>query len=245
MLHLTTQLHIALFLFSTTSLPLTTAQNTVSGSGRAERYWDCCKPDCSWVEHSPSNQPSAICDAGNNHLTDFTERSSCGGGGAYACANQSPWALNDTFSYGYAGVFLIGHAQPAWCCACYELTFDSGKLEGKRMIVQAHNSGFDLLTVNRFALAVSIKGRTGWRMYKLLISRQIPGGNTSYNGACAKQYGVPNSVFGVDGKGVQSLDDCENLPEVLQPGCRWRFGWFEDESYPTYVPNPSAPHDIP
>jgi hypothetical protein len=167
MLHLIAQLHIALLLFST-SLPPIAAQNTVSGSGIAERYWDCCKPDCSWEEHSPSNQPSAICDASNNPLTDFTVRSSCGGGGAYACANQSPWALNDTFSYGYSGVFLIGHAQPAWCCACYELVFDSGKVRGKRMIVQAHNSGFDLLTANRFALAVSAHGGRGRRGYRPL-----------------------------------------------------------------------------
>ncbi len=30
------------------------------------------------------------------------------------------------------------------CCACYELTFTSGPVKGKKMIVQATNTGGDL-----------------------------------------------------------------------------------------------------
>lgn len=126
----------------------------VSGHAVTERYWDCCKPDCSWPARADFNQPAQVCNADNNPLTDFNVASSCGGGSSYQCANQHPWAVNDTFSYGFAGVYLMEKLRDSWCCACYELTFTSGEVKGKKMVVQAHNSGFDMLTANRFALAV-------------------------------------------------------------------------------------------
>ncbi|KAK2765142.1 hypothetical protein FQN54_008841 [Arachnomyces sp. PD_36] len=184
-----------------------------TGSGITQRYWDCCKPDCSWPAKASVNQPVAICDNKNNPLTDFNTGSSCGGGETYPCADQLPWAVNDTFSYGYAGLFLMDHASDAWCCACYELTFTSGDVKGQKMVVQAHNSGFDLTTANRFSLAV-------------------PGGNTSYANACSKQYGVEESVFGVENKGVESRKDCDALPEALREGCYWRFDWFKNADRP-------------
>ena len=137
------------------------ASVNVTGQAITEKYWDCCKPDCSWEAKADVNQPVAVCDNNNDPLADFNSGSSCGGGDAYPCADQTPWAVNDTFSYGYAGVFLMDHASDAWCCACYELTFTSGAVEGQKMIVQAHNSGFDLLTSNRFTFAV--------RTYPILI----------------------------------------------------------------------------
>jgi hypothetical protein len=141
---------LALLVFPTACL----AQNTRAGVGVAERYWDCCKPDCTWAARADFNQPVRVCDIEDKPLSNDNLPSGCGGGPSYACSNQSPWAVNSTFSYGYAGVFLIGRAADSWCCSCYELTFTSGRVAGKKMVVQAHNSGFDLLTANRFALAV-------------------------------------------------------------------------------------------
>jgi hypothetical protein len=148
-------LPLLLFLLFSLLSPTCLAQNTRSGVGNAERYWDCCKPDCAWPERGPLNQPIRTCSAEGEPHTDANLGSACGGGPSYPCSDQSPWAINDTLSYGFAGVFLMGRAADSWCCACYELTFTSGKVVGKKMIVQAHNSGFDLLTTNRFALAVS------------------------------------------------------------------------------------------
>jgi hypothetical protein len=34
--------------------------------------------------------------------------------------------------------------------------------------------------------------------------------------------------------GVSSSDDCENLPDNLKAGCKWRFDWFQDASFPRY-----------
>jgi hypothetical protein len=131
-------------------------------------------------------------------------------------------------------MFLEGHASNSWCCSCYELVFTSGVVKGKRMIVQAHNSGFDMLTANRFGLAVCLFVLLHPDSCSQLDADfpQIPGGNTSFAGACARQYGVNNSVFGEENNGVSSIDDCDQLPEILKPGCRWRFEWFQNADRP-------------
>lgn len=64
---------------------------------------------------------------------------------------------------------------------------------------------------------------------------QVPGGNTSYANACAKQFDVPGSVFGEKNEGVSSRDDCDNLPKNLREGCRWQFDWFKNADRPEYV----------
>lgn len=53
------------------------------------------------------------------------------------CSDQSPFAVTDDLAYGYAAVNIAGGSEASWCCACYELTFTSTVLAGKKMIVQA------------------------------------------------------------------------------------------------------------
>lgn len=62
-------------------------------------------------------------------------------------------AISSTLSYGYAAVKLAGKQESDWCCACYELTFTSGPVAGKKMVVQATNTGGDLGD-NHFDLAI-------------------------------------------------------------------------------------------
>lgn len=143
-----------LFLLSTSQASSAEESVLVSGHAITDRYFDCCKPDCGWLSRADVNQPVQICDRNNEPFSETEEGSSCGGGPSYPCYDQVPWAVNDTFSYGFAGVYLKKKLRDTWCCACYELTFTSGEVKGKKMVVQAHNSGFDLLTTNRFALAV-------------------------------------------------------------------------------------------
>ena len=66
------------------------------------------------------------------------------------CSDQSPWAVSDDLAYGFAAV---NSASPN-CCACYQLTFTSGAIKGKKMIVQATNTGSDVGST-QFDLAVS------------------------------------------------------------------------------------------
>jgi hypothetical protein len=53
--------------------------------------------------------------------------------------------------------------------------------------------------------------------------------------ACASQYGVDQSVFGSSLTGVSSKEQCQNLPEVLRPGCQFRFDWMKGETFQSYV----------
>ena len=73
------------------------------------------------------------------------------------CSSQSPWAVNDSLAYGFAAVNIAGGTESSWCCACYELTFTSGTVAGKKMIVQTTNTGGDLGD-NHFDLSVSPPG---------------------------------------------------------------------------------------
>ncbi len=63
---------------------------------------------------------------------------------AFVCTSQQPWAVNDNLAYGFAAAKLSGIGEWDWCCACYELTFTSGPVNQKKMVVQVTNTGGDL-----------------------------------------------------------------------------------------------------
>lgn len=137
---------------------LVRAQLNITGETVTTRFWDCCKPSCSWKGKADFNRPVQDCDKDDKPSPNIDVGTGCGeGGGAYICNDQQPWAVNDTFSYGFAGVFITGHPETEsfWCCACYQLNFTSDPIKGKTMIVQASNTAYDVKTTNRFSLAVS------------------------------------------------------------------------------------------
>lgn len=127
-----------------------------SGTGKTTRYWDCCKASCGWkgkATLASGSNPVGSCDAKDNLLTNYDAKSGCNSGVAYMCSNQSPWAVSETLAYGFAATTISGGKEASWCCACYELTFTSGAVAGKKMIVQATNTGGDL-AANQFDIAV-------------------------------------------------------------------------------------------
>ncbi|CAE6384578.1 unnamed protein product [Rhizoctonia solani] len=103
-----------------------TLVNGQSGTGATTRYWDCCKGSCAWSGKASVSAPVRTCDKSNNPLSDYNAQSGCGSGPAYACSNNSPWAVNDNLAYGFSAVKLQGGTEASWCCQCYELTFTSG-----------------------------------------------------------------------------------------------------------------------
>lgn len=125
-----------------------------TGNTITTRFWDCCKPSCSWKGKAGFSQPVQTCAKDESYLSDFSAGTGCKGGKAYSCSDQQPWAVNDTFSYGFAGIFIQGHVEDFWCCACYRLDFTSEPLLGKSMIIQASNTAYDVSSSNRFSLAV-------------------------------------------------------------------------------------------
>jgi hypothetical protein len=61
--------------------------------------------------------------------------------------------VSNDLAYGFAGVNLASSNESAWCCSCYSLTFTSGPVNGKKMVVQVVNSGNDLGN-DQFDLAI-------------------------------------------------------------------------------------------
>ncbi|SPO02240.1 related to Endoglucanase-5 [Cephalotrichum gorgonifer] len=187
----------------------------VSGSGATTRYWDCCKPSCAWPgKGSLAQGPLGTCDRSDNPLSDGgSTRSGCdSGGSAYMCSSHSPWAVDDNTAYGWAAVRINGQTENDWCCACYELTFTGGPVNGKKMIVQATNTGGDL-GQNHFDIA-------------------MPGGGVGIFNGCTDQWGSPANGWGDRYGGIHSRSECDGFPEKLKPGCYWRFDWFGNADNP-------------
>ncbi|KAF9024243.1 glycoside hydrolase family 45 protein [Hymenopellis radicata] len=181
-------------------------------TGQTTRYWDCCKPSCAWSGKASVSKPVLTCDRNQNALTDPNVKSGCDGGTAFACANNSPWAVDDNTAYGFAAVRINGGTEASWCCACYELTFTSTSIAGKKMIVQATNTGGDLGS-NHFDL-------------------MIPGGGVgAFAQGCPAQYGSWNG--GATYGGVSSRAGCDSLPAAVREGCYFRFDWFQGADNPS------------
>ncbi|KAE9547468.1 hypothetical protein FO519_009318, partial [Halicephalobus sp. NKZ332] len=190
------------------------ASGGFSGSGKTTRYWDCCKPSCSWNgKSSHVSRPVFACDAHGHKLTDMNVQSGCNGGSAYMCNDQTPWAVNDHLSYGFAAASLIGGSEDRMCCTCMRLTFTSGPVAGKQMIVQLTNTGGDLSN-NHFDLA-------------------IPGGGFGiFTQGCPREFGHGFN-WGAQYGGISNAAQCNGLPNVLRAGCFWRFNWFKNADNPS------------
>ncbi|KAK6003173.1 hypothetical protein QM012_001018 [Aureobasidium pullulans] len=180
-------------------------------TGKTTRYWDCCKGSCAWPGKADVSAPITTCDKNDNPLTDANTASACDGGSAYMCSDQSPWAVSDDLAYGFAAANIAGGSEESWCCSCYKLTFTTTSIAGKTMIVQATNTGGDLGS-NQFDLA-------------------IPGGGVGIFNACTDEWNAPSSGWGAQYGGI-STNTCSTFPKALQPGCGFRFDWFENADNP-------------
>ncbi|KAK4626309.1 Endoglucanase [Fulvia fulva] len=174
---------------------------------------DCCKGSCAWPGKADVSQPVTTCDKNDQPITDIDAKSGCDGGDAYMCSSQSPWVVSDSLAYGFAAVSAPGGSESSICCACYELTFTSTSIAGKKMIVQATNTGSDV-GEGQFDLA-------------------MPGGGVGQFNGCDTEWGAPSGGWGQQYGGISS-NSCSSFPTALQPGCNFRFGdWFEGADNPT------------
>ncbi|KAF8905707.1 RlpA-like double-psi beta-barrel-protein domain-containing protein-containing protein [Mucidula mucida] len=194
------------------------AVGTCTQSRTTTRYWDCCKPSCAWSNEAPVNTTVRTWDANQNVHSDPNSGTVCDGGPSFACANNSPWAVDENMAYGFAETHISGGTESSWCCACYKLTFTSTSIAGKTMVVQSSNNGEDL----------------GSDQFDL----QIPGGGIGiFTSGCSAQY---ESWDGVSG-GVSSIEECYNLPQAescffLIPNRQSAvINWFENADNPTMM----------
>ena len=183
-----------------------------SGTGHTTRYWDCCKPSCSWSGKANVNSPVKACLADGVTAADVNAQSGCNGGNSYMCSNQQPFAVNSTLAYGFAAASMIGAGESDLCCSCGLLNFNSGAPAGKQMVVQITNTGSDLYS-NHFDIA-------------------MPGGGFGIFNGCVNQWNVSADKWGQTYGGVSSADQCNNLPSQLQKGCDWRWDFLNGGDNP-------------
>lgn len=236
----------------------------VSGgqNGWGSRYWDCCKPHCSWPDktsHYAANcgidgktQIPCFKEVGNEHWTGLEgTKSGCEQDGvAFMCYSHVPFAVCKDLSYGFAAVPAGNDA----CGKCFQIQFDGGfrhgepkkahtMVKGKTMIVMASNIGHDV----------------GGGQFDLMI----PGGGLgAFRNGCARQWNVDVNNEAVVGKGnggftsycqeklgwdadPEDIKDCvrnmcDNLfgkdPSLhdLWEGCIWYVDWMHAVDNPTF-----------
>lgn len=191
----------------------------MTGDGVTTRYWDCSKPSCCWYENLPSTvkNPARSCDIDGNTTVSPHWQSSCEPGAeppvSYMCSDQQPYIVNSTLSYGFAAASFTGGNDTSKCCSCMLLSF-KGQLEGKHHLVQITNTGGDL-TYNQFDLS-----NPGGGVGLCLVS-------------CHQQWGTQPEGWGERYGGISKEEECKELPEVLQPGCRWRWEFLEGVDNPS------------
>jgi hypothetical protein len=183
--------------------PLNAGLVTGLPHGTSTRFWDCAKPSCAWPGRAPGAVRACAFD-GTTVIYDPNAVSVVDGGPACACDDSHPRVSADDpgLSYGTAAV-----ADERMCGRCFELTFTTDPVVGKRMVVMVVNTGADLRP-GQFDIA-------------------IPGGGVGAMDGCAAQHGA-GAEWGDTYGGVASAGLCDALPCGLRRGCRWRFDWFAD-----------------
>lgn len=211
--------------------------------GYATRFWDCCKPHCGWSANLPNGIDALpSCSISDQPQSSRLVPSSCNGGDAYMCTTLTPFAVTETLAYGFAAT-----ANGDICGRCYQLDFTgqsynspndpgSAALNGKTMIVQAINIGYDV----------------AGGQFDLLI----PGGGVGIFNACSDQWGISSDELGAQYGGLLSqckqeigynatrsqyksclINKCDNVFGArglteMQQGCRWHAQWLEAADNP-------------
>ena len=190
------------------------AQAAAPETAQTTRYWDCCKPSAAWPgKASFKAGPIKSCAKDGKTVVDANTPNACSGGSSYMCGSQQPWAVDANLAYGFAAVRLAGKTEGETACACYELKFTNGPVANKTLVVQSIGNG----------------SNPNGNNFELLI----PGGGVGIFNGCQSQYGAPADGWGSRYGGISSQADCSKLPADLQPGCNWRFGWFQNANNPS------------
>ncbi|KAL1517951.1 hypothetical protein ABEB36_001647 [Hypothenemus hampei] len=192
-----------------------------SGDCTTSRYWDCCKPTCSWVGNTDTSVgPVKSCAIDGASDIDGNTQSGCeSDGNAYMCTAQTGVIVNSTFAYGFAAAAFISPPENM-CCTCFLVTFlkgEWGDCSDKKMIVQITNTG----------------GSSSTNSTENNIEIAIPGGGVGYfTQGCKKQWNAPDQGWGDQYGGVWTEEECNELPTELQAGCKFRWTFLNGCSNP-------------
>ena len=165
------------------------------GSGWATRYWDCCKPSCSWQENAGGKLSKQCTNKGRTNDTNWGNGSVCdGGGSAMACISQIPFTVSGCSDMGFAFA-AVPASNGGQCGKCFQLTFtgaghynstnsNTNAIKGKKLIIMVTNVGHD---VEQGQFDIMIPG----------------GGVGAFNGCSSMGWGNQGQQYG----GL--LSDCE------------------------------------
>lgn len=208
-------------------------------TGYTTRFWDCCKPSCSWPGNVGGRNPVKSCNQ-QNQSTGSSTQSACSGGGAFACWDMAPWAVSDTLAYGYAAF------NGSQCGQCFELKFTGQSNSG------ANEAGSAYLCGKTMIVQVINIGNIAQGQFDLMI----PGGGVGQFNACSNQWGASGSALGEQYGGIQltcqrqnneltarkacTLTACNNLfknsnQASLLAGCKWGVDWLSAADNPKVV----------
>jgi hypothetical protein len=199
---------------------------TNGSDGWASRYWDCCKPSCSWPENAGGKTPVAICSQDNAKMSDAKAQSACNGGSAYVCWDMAPWAVSDNVAYGFAAF----NGVP--CGTCYQIQFTGGTHNGKAESCKA-------LSGKTMFVQVTNIGGIGQGQFDIMV----PGGGVGDFDACTKQWGSSDlgaryggflSACNGDKSCVQTK--CNTVfasKPTLKAACNWFVDWYGAADNPT------------
>jgi len=191
-------------------------------TGWSSRYWDACKPHCSWLSSVDTTSEAAYqaggtvarnCNIHDVEVPAFTlghavqdywmgyegTNSACvnnNAGGTYTCTDMAPIKVTDNLSYGY--VAAPGAQFGGGCGKCFHLQFNGGNHAND--VKETHLA---LKGKHMIVMASNIGYDVEAGQYDMLV----PGGGVGAFNALSTQIGVPASGLGANGGGF--LTECQ------------------------------------
>ena len=191
-------------------------------TGWSSRYWDACKPHCSWLSSVDTTSEAAYqaggtvarnCNIHDVEVPAFTlghavqqywmgyegTNSACvnnNAGGTYTCTDMAPIQVNENLSYGY--VAAPGAQFGGGCGKCFHLQFNGGNHAND--VKATHKA---LKGKHMIVMASNIGYDVEAGQYDMLV----PGGGVGAFNALSTQIGVPASGLGANGGGF--MTECQ------------------------------------
>lgn len=193
------------------------------GTGWSSRYWDACKPHCSWPGNvdttSEETYQAGLTTARNCNINDVeiptytlskdvseywtgyagttsacTEASDGGANGAFTCTDMAPIAVNDTLSY----AFVAAPGSQAACGKCFHLQYNGGNHANDIKATHKALKGKHLIVM---------ASNIGHDVEVGQFDMMVPGGGVGAFDALSTQIGVSKDQLGAGFGGF--LTECQ------------------------------------
>lgn len=186
-------------------------------TGWSSRYWDACKPHCSWPENVDTSSLEIFkknygaaknCNIHDYEIPAWTlsenvqeywkgfqgTNSACTNGksGAFACTDMAPVAVNDTLAYAFVAAPGSGNQG---CGKCYHLQFNGGNHDNN--IKATHKA---LKGKHMIVMASNI----GYDVEKGQFDMMVPGGGVGLYDALSTMVNASNVEWGAQYGGFLS-----------------------------------------